>query len=155
MRTGRARWRPALQITSIEDLRIRSPLLRPLTGPDSLHLMRMRSSRLEKPLLHWGRASRIRYWEYLEQNRASGFEPDAASFFNMVLLHTIEGTFCDPAYGGNLDFIGWEMIGYPGIRLGVTAEQQRMDSFPEMTRVSAYDLQMFDADSTGERTDDG
>jgi len=93
--------------------------------------------------------------EYLEQNRASGFEPDAASFFNMVLLHTIEGTFCDPAYGGNLDFIGWEMIGYPGIRLGVTAEQQRMDSFPEMTRVSAYDLQMFDADSTGERTDDG
>ena len=93
--------------------------------------------------------------EALEENRAGGFEPDAASFFNLVLRHTIEGTFCDPAYGGNQDFIGWEMIGYPGIRLGVTPEQQSMGSFPEMTRVSAYDLPMFDADSTEEGTDDG
>lgn len=93
--------------------------------------------------------------EDLEQNRAGGFTPDAASFFSLVLGHTIEGTFCDPAYGGNQDFIGWEMIGYPGIRLGVTAEQQRMDSFPEMTRVSAYDLPMFDADSTEGGDDDG
>lgn len=93
--------------------------------------------------------------EDLEQNRAGGFTPDAAAFFNLVLRHTIEGTFCDPAYGGNQDFIGWEMIGYPGIRLGVTAEQQNMDAFPEMTRVSAYDLPMFDADSSEEDRDDG
>ena len=86
--------------------------------------------------------------EDLEQNLAGGFIPDAASFFDLVLSHTLEGTFCDPAYGGNQDFIGWEMIGYPGIRLGVTAEQQRMDSFPAMTRVSAYDLPMFDADTS-------
>ena len=88
--------------------------------------------------------------EDLEQNLAGGFTPDAATFFNLVLNHTLEGTFGDPAYGGNRDFIGWEMIGYPGIRLGVTAEQQRMDSFPEMTRVSAYDLPMFDADEAEE-----
>ena len=92
--------------------------------------------------------------EDLEQNLAEGFTPDAASFFNLVLSHTIEGTFCDPYYGGNQDFIGWELIGYPGLRLGVAAEQQRMDSFPEMTRVSAYDLPMFDADMPGERDDD-
>jgi len=91
--------------------------------------------------------------EDLEHNRADGFTPDAASFFELVLRHTIEGTFCDPAYGGNQDFIGWEMIGYPGLRLGVTAEQQRMDAFPQMTRVSAYELPMFDADRS--EADDG
>jgi gluconate 2-dehydrogenase gamma chain len=82
--------------------------------------------------------------EDLEQNRAVGFGADSATFFNLMLRHTIEGTFSDPAYGGNQDFIGWEMIGYPGIRLGVTVEQQQMDYFPEMTRVSAHDLPMFD-----------
>jgi len=25
-----------------------------------------------------------------------------------------EGTFCDPIYGGNLNLVGWKMIGYPG-----------------------------------------
>jgi gluconate 2-dehydrogenase gamma chain len=23
--------------------------------------------------------------------------------------------FCDPAYGGNRDLIGWRLLGYPGI----------------------------------------
>ncbi|MBH98045.1 MAG: hypothetical protein CMM56_06280 [Rhodospirillaceae bacterium] len=82
--------------------------------------------------------------ENIEQNRVSGFDPDSATFFNLMLRHTIEGTFSDPAYGGNQDFIGWEMIGYPGLRLGVTVEQQQMDYVPEMTRVSAHDMAMFD-----------
>ena len=81
----------------------------------------------------------------LEQNVADGFTPDAAAFFEMVLQHTIEGTFCDPHYGGNRDFIGWEMLAYPGLRLAVGAPQQAMDAQPEMTRLSAYDLPMFDS----------
>lgn len=81
----------------------------------------------------------------LESNAARGFTPDAASFFDMVLQHTIEGTFADPNYGGNRDFIGWEMLGYPGLRLAVAADQQTMDARPEMTRLSAYDLPMFDS----------
>lgn len=35
-------------------------------------------------------------------------------FFQMLRQHTIEGIFCDPMHGGNVDLIGWQMIGYPG-----------------------------------------
>ena len=87
----------------------------------------------------------------IEQNIGDGFTPDAASFFDMVLQHTIEGTFSDPHYGGNRDFIGWEMLGYPGLRLGVGADDQAMGASPEITRLSAYDLPMFDSpDGDGE-----
>ena len=85
----------------------------------------------------------------VEQNVATGFTPNSATFFELVLGHTLEGTFGDPHYGGNRDFIGWELIGYPGLRLAVTSEQQRMDARPEMTRLSAYDLPMFAADEGG------
>jgi gluconate 2-dehydrogenase gamma chain len=80
----------------------------------------------------------------LEQNVATGFEPSAAAFFELVLGHTLEGTFGDPHYGGNRDFAGWELIGYPGLRLAVSPDQQRMSAQPEMTRLSAYDLPMFE-----------
>jgi len=79
----------------------------------------------------------------VEQGVAGGFTPNAATFFNLVLGHTIEGTFCDPRYGGNRDFIGWELIAYPGIRLAVGSDEQRMSAKPELNRVSAYDLPMF------------
>ncbi len=90
----------------------------------------------------------------LEQNVPSGFAPSAAAFFELVLGHTIEGTFCDPHYGGNRDFIGWDLIGYPGLRLAVTAEQQRMSAPPAPTRISAYDLGMFDAAEPAAESDD-
>ena len=66
-------------------------------------------------------------------------------FFVLVRTHTIQGTFCDPAYGGNANFVGWDLIGYPGIRLAVTAEDQRMASPPRPVRRSAYDYAMFSA----------
>ena len=81
-----------------------------------------------------------------------GLHAVGEAFFELVLGHTLEGTFGDPHYGGNRDFIGWELIGYPGLRLAVTAEQQRMNAQPEPTRSSAYDLPMFDEHTTaGER----
>ena len=66
-------------------------------------------------------------------------------FFALVRTHTIQGTFCDPAYGGNANFAGWDLIGYPGVRLAVTAEDQRMGSPPKPMRRSAYDYAMFSA----------
>ena len=80
----------------------------------------------------------------LEENRATGFTPSAAAFFDVVLGHTLEGTFSDPHYGGNRDFIGWDLVGYPGLKLAVSALDQRFDSHPQVTRVSAYDLPMFE-----------
>lgn len=44
-------------------------------------------------------------------------------FFAVVREHTIEGTFGDPAYGGNHGGIGWKMVGFPGAQWGYTAEQ--------------------------------
>ena len=32
----------------------------------------------------------------------------------MLLNDTNEGMFADPIYGGNRDFAGWKLIGYPG-----------------------------------------
>ena len=91
----------------------------------------------------------------LEQNRASGFTPSSSAFFELVLGHTFEGTFGDPHYGGNQDFIGWELIGYPGLRLAVTEEQQRMDAKLEPLQSSAYDHAQFDEHTTaGERDGD-
>ncbi len=79
----------------------------------------------------------------LDANVATGFTPDASTFFNLVRAHTIQGTFCDPFYGGNANFVGWDLLGYPGIRLGVSAAEQRLD--PRLTRThrSAYDHAMF------------
>jgi gluconate 2-dehydrogenase gamma chain len=91
----------------------------------------------------------------VEQNRATGFTPASSAFFDLVLGHTLEGTFGDPHYGGNLDYIGWELIGYPGLRLAVTAEQQRMNAVLEPIQSSAYDHAQFDAHTTAaERHDD-
>jgi gluconate 2-dehydrogenase gamma chain len=91
----------------------------------------------------------------LEENRAPGFMPSSSAFFELVLGHTLEGTFGDPHYGGNQDFIGWELIGYPGLRLAVTAEQQRMNASLEPLQSSAYDHAQFDAHTTeGERDAD-
>ena len=79
----------------------------------------------------------------MEGNAASGFVPDAATFFNLVRAHTIQGTFCDPYYGGNTDFVGWDLIGYPGVRLAVTPNEQRLDPRLMPTHRSAYEHAMF------------
>jgi gluconate 2-dehydrogenase gamma chain len=91
----------------------------------------------------------------LEQGRVPGFTPSSTAFFELLLGHTLEGTFGDPHYGGNRDFIGWELIGYPGLRLAVTAEQQRMNAALEPLRSSAYDHTQFDEHPTaGDRDGD-
>jgi gluconate 2-dehydrogenase gamma chain len=79
----------------------------------------------------------------MESNVANGFTPDAQTFFSMVRAHTIQGTFCDPYYGGNANFVGWDLIGYPGVRLGVTAGDQSLDPRLVPIRRSAYDYEMF------------
>ena len=66
-------------------------------------------------------------------------------FFALSRTHTIQGTFCDPAYGGNANFVGWDLIGYPGVRLNVTAADQRMGPPITPIRRSAYDYAMFAA----------
>jgi gluconate 2-dehydrogenase gamma chain len=79
----------------------------------------------------------------LEGDAATGFPGGASGFFNVVRSHTIQGTFCDPYYGGNADFAGWDLIGYPGVRLAVTSDEQKLNARPSPTHMSAYDYRMF------------
>ena len=80
----------------------------------------------------------------MEKNTATGFTPNSAAFFGLLRTHTIQGTFCDPYYGGNANFVGWDLIAYPGVRLAVTADDQRMSAAPKANRKSAYDESMFE-----------
>jgi gluconate 2-dehydrogenase gamma chain len=51
----------------------------------------------------------------LEQGKATEFTwPSAQAFFSTLRTHTMEGMFADPVYGGNKDFAGWMLIGFPG-----------------------------------------
>lgn len=75
----------------------------------------------------------------------AGFVGSSGVFFNLVKGHTWQGTFGDPYYGGNANFIGWDLIGYPGIRTTVTAaDQQRLENNQlQPNHRSAYDNEMF------------
>jgi gluconate 2-dehydrogenase gamma chain len=79
----------------------------------------------------------------MEKNVAKGFTPNSSAFFNLVRTHTIQGMFGDPYYGGNANFVGWDLIGYPGLRMVVTEDDQRMSVKPTPNRRSAYDFEMF------------
>jgi gluconate 2-dehydrogenase gamma chain len=79
----------------------------------------------------------------MESGHAAGFTPNSSKFFELVRTHTLEGTFCDPHYGGNAGFIGWDLIGYPGIRIVVTADHQRLGKSPRPLHRSAYDFERF------------
>lgn len=70
-----------------------------------------------------------------------GFVGSSASFFNMVQSHVWQATFGDPYYGGNREFIGWDLIRYPGPRRSVSAAEQgqlESEALP-MYRRSAYE----------------
>ncbi len=73
----------------------------------------------------------------MENGSATQF-PNARAFFNRVRRVTLEGMFCDPYYGGNKNFAGWDLIRYPGPRLAVAPEDQKMSPPPKPYRRSAY-----------------
>ena len=51
----------------------------------------------------------------LEQGKADGFNwPTSRDFFEALRTHTMEGMFADPLYGGNQEFAGWRLVGFPG-----------------------------------------
>jgi len=44
-------------------------------------------------------------------------EIESTLFFSLLRQNTIEGVFCDPMHGGNVDMVGWQLIGFPGPRM--------------------------------------
>lgn len=57
-------------------------------------------------------------------------EPSASLFFDTIRQDTIYGMFADPAYGGNLDMVGWRLIGYPGAQRAYTPLDLQVEGPP-------------------------
>jgi gluconate 2-dehydrogenase gamma chain len=45
--------------------------------------------------------------------------------FALLRQNTLEGMFCDPVHGGNVDMVGWQLVGFPG---------PRMSNYDELTK---------------------
>lgn len=71
----------------------------------------------------------------------AGFSPPAPAlqqiaaeadldFFPLLVLHTRQGFFADPIYGGNRDRVGWGVIGFPGPSSLAEAQTGQYASLP-------------------------
>lgn len=67
----------------------------------------------------------------LTQLEAGEIADAPQGFFGLVLNQTRQGMFADPMYGGNLGFAGWDLIGYPGLKILWTEEEQAIDTVIE------------------------
>lgn len=85
----------------------------------------------------------------MEAGELEGFVPDSSGFFELLRDHTIEGTFSDPYHGGNRDFVGWDLLGYPGVRLGTTPQEVAQGRSLRPNHRSAFDSAVFT--KTGDR----
>ena len=81
----------------------------------------------------------------VETGAATGFTGSSAAFFAMVLSHTHQGTFGDPYYGGNANWVGWDLLGYPGVRTVVSASDQHALESGQLrsNHKSAYEYESF------------
>ena len=76
----------------------------------------------------------------LAAGKAEGFTwPSAQAFFRTLRTHTMEGMFADPVYGGNRDFAGWRLIGFPGSQMQYTEADLKSDK--AFTRLPITGLQ--------------
>jgi gluconate 2-dehydrogenase gamma chain len=82
----------------------------------------------------------------LLQSMEAGTGPGGAAgknFFRTLRNHALEGMFGDPAHGGNADFVGWQLIGYPGPYLVAKPEYQQLGTKVPLLRKSTYDFPNF------------
>lgn len=85
------------------------------------------------------------------------FAGSSAQFFGLVLNHTRQGMFGDPYYGGNANFVGWDLLGYPGVRTMVTAADQKSLEAGTLkpNHRSAYDYEGFNKATARLESHDG
>jgi gluconate 2-dehydrogenase gamma chain len=89
---------------------------------------------VEKPVLDQERARE-------EEQSIAGFAPPEPAlqqiaaevdldFFPLLVLHTRQGFFADPIYGGNRNRVGWDVIGFPGPSSLTEAHAGRYSTLP-------------------------
>ena len=67
-----------------------------------------------------------------------GTVANSQALFTRLHRLVLEGMFSDPYYGGNANYAGWDLIGYPGAVLASTAEMQKMGARLPPLHTSAY-----------------
>jgi gluconate 2-dehydrogenase gamma chain len=73
----------------------------------------------------------------MEAGQLQGFDT-AQAVFNRLYRLVLEGMFSDPFYGGNANYAGWDLIGYPGAVLGSSPDMQQMGARIAPLHTSAY-----------------
>lgn len=58
-------------------------------------------------------------------------------FFPLLCLHTRQGFYADPIYGGNRDRVGWEVIGFPGPKSLAEVHSGRYSALPWFAEAAA------------------
>jgi gluconate 2-dehydrogenase gamma chain len=74
----------------------------------------------------------------IESGKATGFVPSADVFFRALHEHTLQGMFGDPVYGGNKNFAGWDLVSYPGVKMPVSARDQKLNVVVKPAHKSTY-----------------
>lgn len=65
------------------------------------------------------------------------------TFLDLAVEHAYEGLFGDPAYGGNVAGVGWQLVGYPGPRAVVPVGAQLLDVSIPASAESIFGVEMF------------
>ena len=114
-RASRVHATPACSTTSIWRLLARTPICRISIGGGLAALNAYCRETYKKAFAQLDTAQQEAVITALEQGKATGFTwPSGPAFFNTLRTHTMEGMFADPIYGGNKDFAGWRLVGFPG-----------------------------------------
>ena len=74
----------------------------------------------------------------VETGKATGFTPTSTAFFMAIREHTLQGMFGDPVYGGNKNFAGWDLLGYPGVKMPFPAREQKIGVTVKPAHKSTY-----------------
>jgi gluconate 2-dehydrogenase gamma chain len=78
-----------------------------------------------------------------KSNPQIGFAPSSTAVFEMIRTHALQGMFGDPAHGGNVGFVGWNIVRFPGPRLVVPKHEQELDVVPKQQLKSTYQMPLF------------
>ena len=81
-------------------------------------------------------ASQDKALEALDQDQLKLPNVPGRTFFELLVQNTVEGFLADPMYGGNRNFIGWRLIGFPGPRYNYVAEVDQYGKKYDMPFVS-------------------
>jgi gluconate 2-dehydrogenase gamma chain len=95
-----------------EDAKMKPLYKKGLAGLDAVS-----KRRFKKPFVDLSSEQQDDILAALESGKAEGWprgDATAGEFFATVRAHTLIGFLADPKYGGNRDYVGWKVAGYPG-----------------------------------------